>query len=105
MIVMNGRRLQSEHLRRWLIPAALLALLPKCVLCVLAYAGAGTILGWVGPEICGAAGPDRPGEAALPALGVSLVATLTLLGCRRGFMPRQNTSPLSRRGIKPLLHS
>lgn len=38
---------------RWLLPAALLALTPKCVLCVLAYAGLGTALGLSGPEICG----------------------------------------------------
>lgn len=38
---------------RWLLPAALLALVPKCVLCVLAYAGLGAALGFGGPEICG----------------------------------------------------
>jgi len=40
--------------RGWLIPAALLALTPKCLLCVLAYAGLGAALGLGGPEICGA---------------------------------------------------
>lgn len=40
--------------RGWLIPAALLALAPKCVLCLLAYAGLGAALGLSGPEICGA---------------------------------------------------
>ena len=39
--------------RGWLIPAALLALTPKCALCLLAYAGLGTLLGLGGPELCG----------------------------------------------------
>jgi len=39
---------------RWLVPTALLALVPKCVVCVLAYAGIGAALGLGGPEICGA---------------------------------------------------
>ena len=46
---------------RWLWPAALLALTPKCVLCVLAYAGLGSVLGLGGgPELCGA--PAVPSE-------------------------------------------
>jgi hypothetical protein len=39
---------------RWLWPAALLALTPKCLLCLAAYAGIGAALGLGGPEICGA---------------------------------------------------
>lgn len=39
---------------RWLAPAAALAVTPKCLLCVLAYAGLGAALGLRGPEICGA---------------------------------------------------
>jgi hypothetical protein len=39
---------------RWLLPAALLALMPKCLLCLAAYAGIGAALGLGGPEICGA---------------------------------------------------
>jgi hypothetical protein len=38
---------------RWFLPAALLALMPKCILCVLVYAGLGALLGFGGPEICG----------------------------------------------------
>jgi hypothetical protein len=38
-----------------MLPAAALALTPKCLLCVLAYAGLGASLGIGGPEICGAA--------------------------------------------------
>ena len=37
------------------MPAALLALAPKCVLCVLGYAGLGTTLGLSGQELCSAA--------------------------------------------------
>ncbi|MFT3869515.1 MAG: hypothetical protein QM715_13760 [Nibricoccus sp.] len=40
--------------RRWLLPAALLALTPKCFLCLVGYAGLGTALGLGDPEICGA---------------------------------------------------
>ncbi len=46
----------AKRARRWLIPAALLALTPKCVLCLLAYTGLGVALGFGGPELCGA--PD-----------------------------------------------
>ncbi|HEY0864628.1 MAG TPA: hypothetical protein VGD97_11030 [Lacunisphaera sp.] len=53
-----------EILRGWLLPAALLAVAPKCLLCVLAYAGLGAALGLGGPELCGA--PDR--FALLPLL-------------------------------------
>ncbi len=45
---------RARRLRRWLVPAALLALVPKCVLCVLAYTGLGVALGLGGPELCGA---------------------------------------------------
>ncbi len=53
-----------EILRGWLAPAALLAMAPKCLLCVLAYAGLGTALGRGSPELCGA--PD--GSPAFPLL-------------------------------------
>ena len=44
---------RARHLRRWLIPTTVLALVPKCVLCVLAYTGLGVALGLGGPELCG----------------------------------------------------
>jgi len=44
----------SRSWRGWLIPAALLALAPKCVMCLIAYAGIGAALGLGGPELCGA---------------------------------------------------
>ena len=76
------RLLPSEHacrLRRWLIPATVLALVPKCLLCGLAYAGLGTALGLGGPEICGATGPEQSWTTALPVLGLITASTLMLL--------------------------
>ena len=51
---MHSRLIEPmRRARGWLIPAALLTLPPKCVLCVLAYAGIGTALGLGSPELCG----------------------------------------------------
>jgi hypothetical protein len=58
---------------RWLWPAALLALTPKCVLCLLAYAGIGTALGLGGPEICGvASGTMSPWVSSFVLVGVTV---------------------------------
>jgi hypothetical protein len=57
--------------RGWLVPAALLALAPKCVLCLLAYAGLGAALGLGGPELCGASGDATISSVWLPALGAA----------------------------------
>jgi hypothetical protein len=68
---MSLRPPQSERMRRlhgWLMSAALLALAPKCILCVLAYAGLGVAGGWGGPELCGAT--DH--SAGLPVFLVTL---------------------------------
>jgi len=68
-----------RHSVRWLVPAALLALTPKCVLCLLAYAGIGSVLGLGAPEICGATEPSMTtlwsatfvlGAVALTAIGL-----------------------------------
>ena len=61
---------------RWLGPAALLALMPKCMGCVLAYAGIGAVLGLSGPEFCdptaGAPGWWAPAFASFSlALGIA----------------------------------
>jgi hypothetical protein len=50
---MAARQPLVKRARRWLLPAALLALVPKCVLCLLAYTGLGIALGLGGPELCG----------------------------------------------------
>ena len=67
-----------------LAPTALLALAPKCVLCVLAYAGLGAALGIRDPEICGeTAGPRGPWAPALAAIGVALASLALLAALRR----------------------
>jgi hypothetical protein len=69
---------RAEFLRRargWLVPAALLALAPKCVLCLLAYTGLAAALGLAGPELCGGApGGTIPWAVVLPAAGALLAA-------------------------------
>jgi len=85
---MNLRRRLPERisrLRGWLFPAAFLAFAPKCVVCVLAYAGLAGALGLGDPEICG----TTPGLAGTwemwPMLaGVALAAI--------GFLPRRTPS-------------
>jgi len=58
---------------RWLAASALLALTPKCLLCLLAYAGIGAALGLGGPEMCGApAGPTGSWTSALALSGITL---------------------------------
>src|SRR5882724_5024825 len=94
MIAMRPRLLLAEPVRRlrgWLLPATLLALTPKCVLCVLAYAGAGIVLGLGGPEICGAAGPERPW--ASPVLWAALVAAAILVRRNRALKRTRVYSP------------
>jgi hypothetical protein len=56
-----------------LVPGVLVALIPKCVLCVAAYLGLGTTLGWTSAEICGA-----PREAAMHGFAWPLVATVAV---------------------------
>ena len=60
-----------EFLRRWLLPAAGLAIVPKCILCLLAYAGFGAFLGLGGPELCGAAPRSPLLPAVLGAIGAA----------------------------------
>jgi hypothetical protein len=71
---MSSLRAESSRLSRraarWLLPAALLAVTPKCVLCVAAYAGLGTALGWGGAELCG-------GSSGTP---ISLITSVAWLG-------------------------
>jgi len=76
---------------RSLAPAALLALAPKCVLCVLAYAGIGAALGIRVPEICGeATGPRGPWAPSLAAFGVALGIAIVLAGLRWRRNPRES---------------
>ncbi|MBC8041561.1 MAG: hypothetical protein H7Y06_13540 [Opitutaceae bacterium] len=76
----------SRRSVRWLWPATLLALAPKCVLCVIAYAGLGAALGIGGPEICGASADSPTAWSTVlawvgAAMGIS--AALGLLAHRR----------------------
>lgn len=77
-----GKSLRAERVRRvpasirWLVSAAALALMPKCLLCAAAYLGLGAALGLGTPELCGG---SRPGPtpwtwaASAGALAVSFV--------------------------------
>lgn len=86
----------AEFSRRavgWLLPAALLALTPKCLLCLLAYAGIGAALGLGGPEICGAtAGSPGSWAKSIALLGVGAATVGSLASLRR----RRNKSPAGR---------
>src|SRR5438105_1274863 len=82
----HAKSLRRTRAARWLAPAALLALTPKCLLCVLAYAGLGAALGLGGPEICGAsAGSPASWASSLAWLGgmVGLGAIGAFLSCKR----------------------
>jgi hypothetical protein len=57
---------------RWLLPAVLFALAPKCLVCVLGYAGLATALGLGGRELCGP--PTHPSPTVALALGALVVA-------------------------------
>ena len=70
--------------RGWLIPAVLLALAPKCLLCVAGYVAAGAALGFGGTELCGGpAGTGGHWTAGLFALGLALGAAGLFLAYRR----------------------
>jgi uncharacterized membrane protein YjjB (DUF3815 family) len=83
---MNLRRFEKlpASARGWLIPAALLALMPKCALCVLAYAGLGAALGVGGREMCGApADATACWTTALAAIGAAAAVAGLLVRRRR----------------------
>lgn len=70
---------------RWLLPTALLALTPKCLLCVAAYVGLGAALGLGGPEMCGAPAGLTPSWASSlawlgGAAGLGVIGWLTSCG-------------------------
>jgi hypothetical protein len=67
----------------------LIALTPKCLLCVLGYAGLGATLGLAGPELCGATRDvDATPFLWLAALG----AVLTFARMRAHIVRRQRVS-------------
>ncbi len=59
-----------RHPVRSLGPVALVALVPKCGLCLLAYLGLGAAFGLSGREMCGAA--SGPVSLSLPILALGL---------------------------------
>jgi hypothetical protein len=76
----------SRRAVRWFLPTALFALMPKCLLCVVAYAGLGAALGLGRSEICGAsAGSPATWASSIAWLGVaSGLGTFGFLAsCRR----------------------
>lgn len=84
-VTIKSRRFADTVRRpaRGLAAVALLALAPKCLLCVAAYAGIGAALGLGGREICGA--PARsPGDLAswIPLAG-AILGFIGFLASRR----------------------
>jgi hypothetical protein len=75
----------------WFLPTALFALMPKCILCVVAYAGLGAALGLGRSEICGA--PPGSWASSLAWLGGAggLGTFGFLMSCRRGRSGRQRS--------------
>lgn len=59
---------------RWLAAAGVALAMPKCLLCVLGYAGLVAGAGWFGPELCG--GSTHP----LVTAAVVLAGLLAALG-------------------------
>lgn len=76
------RRVARFFLRPWrgIAALALLTVAPKCIVCVTAYLGLGTLFGLRGPELCGAStGTPFAWTGTLAVCG--LIATLGALGC------------------------
>lgn len=82
-----------EH---WLLPATALALVPKCLACLAAYAGLGAAFGLGGPELCGAT-TRSPGSAVLALATAALAGALTSRFLRSRSARRFPHLPLRRR--------
>ena len=85
-------RPKLEFLRRWLLPAAVFAFAPKCLVCGLAYAG---LLGLGGAKLCG----DSPTFwlGVLPVIAGMLGAGVFLLHRFR----QRVTSPVAQKLNQP----
>ena len=84
---MKPRWQWPEMLRRpirWSAPLALLALAPKCLLCLAGYVGLGAALGLGGPELCGAPAGGSPcaWASSLALVGVALGVVGAAVRCR-----------------------
>jgi len=92
MIVMSRRLQLADRFRyvaRWLWPAAILAMTPKCLLCVFAYAGLATTIGIGGPEICGESNESVSSFLAIFFVGISVysLAVFAHRRCREAKLP------------------
>ena len=79
-----------ERLRRgpWPLVVVAVAVTPKCLLCLVAYAGLGTALGLGGRELCGATGEAAAGPVVALALLVAVVGGLFLWRITAGWRAR-----------------
>jgi hypothetical protein len=67
------------------VPGVVFALMPKCMVCGLAYIGLGTLFGLTGPELCGGEITSAGPGSGWPAwVGVAL-GTLAVLILRQRF--------------------
>ncbi len=83
---------------RWLLPTALLALTPKCLLCIAAYAGLGAALGLGRQEMCGApAGFALSWASSLAWLGGVAGASALVAGVRCACGFERPTHPVASR--------
>lgn len=89
------RRESLRRVVRWLVPAAALTLMPKCVLCAAAYLGLGAALGLSTPELCGAS-PNAVPTWALAASAGSLLAGVVVV-----FRLRARAAVAGRLGVPP----
>jgi hypothetical protein len=85
---------------RWLLPTALLAFAPKCLLCVAAYVGLGAWLGLGGPEICGAPAGSPMGWVSWLALAVAAAGFVVALAGHRSRRATQTVAGTSGRDIR-----
>lgn len=84
---------------RPLAAAGVVALAPKCVLCLAAYAGLGALLGIRSREMCGSAGPGFPWREALAGAGLAVGIVGAVV--RRRPKPGQKDTPAGLTGAKP----
>lgn len=76
--MLSPRAEWARRAGRWLVPLALVALAPKCLVCLAAYAGIGAALGLslAGPELCGAAPMGFPLGAMAWLAAVGFVSAM-----------------------------
>lgn len=89
-----GEEKERARVLRWLLPAALIALLPKCVLCLLAYFGAGTALG-IGASAWCRATDDAPvsWHAVLALCGVGIFFVSGAIGFVASYRRERRRTP------------